>query len=426
MAPGVTPRLADRDGVGHARQGTGPGELAAQDAGGRRDPGQYAGDDPGKSRPALFFSFNYPPHDGGVSRLCAELLAGLQRKGVRVQVLSEQWDEPGSCIPAAPEERVTRLRPWRELSAFGRLRRCVPHAVVICGLWYPEGLLATLAGAWPRVILAHGLELRPTRARWRRRFWRWLMQLVLRRASLVVANSRYTADLVGTFAPGASVATLPLGVDHRRFCPGDRQAARRRLNISEDKRVIVTTSRLHLYKGHSLVFQALAALPTEVRDSFVYLIAGQGRDMSRLQHDAEALGLERVVRWLGYVPEPDLPELYHSANLFVLCTREDAGEPDVEGFGLALLEAQACGIPVVGTRTGGIPEAVSEGWGGWLIHQDDSRALAAIFAGLVEAPDEFDRMGRIARQRVERECTWEHYMDLLAQLLRKRGVSICG
>ena len=376
------------------------------------------------SEPVLLFSFNYAPQDGGVSRLCAELVSGLQRKGVDIRVLSQRRSGAGADIPPAPEQRVTMRRPWRELSAFGALRGADPVAAVICGLWYPEGLLATFAGMRPLVILAHGLELRPTRAVWRRRLWRLLMQLVLRRASLVVANSHYTADLVRTSAPGTIVAALPLGVDHRRFCPGDRQAARRQLNIPDGKCVIVTTSRIVLYKGHRLVFQGLAALPEAVRNTFIYLIAGQGRDMAQLQYEAQALGLERVVRWLGYVAEADLPELYRSADLFVLCTRDDPAQPDVEGFGLAFLEAQSCGVPVVGTRTGGIPDAVADGEGGWLIDQDDVGALSAILARLLEDPENFRRMGHAARQRVKREFTWEHYMDRFVYVLQTRGVPI--
>jgi phosphatidylinositol alpha-1,6-mannosyltransferase len=146
--------------------------------------------------------------------------------------------------------------------------------------------------------------------------------------------------------------------------------------------------------------------------------------MPRLQQDADALGLGRVVRWLGYVPEADLAELYRSANLFVLCTREDPDQPDVEGFGLTFLEAQACGIPVVGTSTGGIPDAIAECQGGWLIDQDDLGALTAILARLVEDPEEFRQMGRAARQRVQSECTWDHYMDRLIEMLQMRGIPI--
>jgi phosphatidylinositol alpha-1,6-mannosyltransferase len=188
--------------------------------------------------------------------------------------------------------------------------------------------------------------------------------------------------------------------------------------------VIVTVSRILLHKGHTLVFRALAALPERVRGNLVYLIAGRGQDMPRLQHEVQALRLDDVVRWLGYVPEADLPDLYRSADLFVLCTREDPDEPDVEGFGLAFLEAQACGIPVVGTRTGGSADAVPESQCGWLIDQDDLGGLTAILTRLAENPEHFRQMGSSARLRVERECTWDHYIDRLIQMMEARGVLI--
>lgn len=364
------------------------------------------------------FSFNYPPADGGISRLCAELVCGLGRKGVEIQVLSQRERKPGSDVPDVAEERVTARRPWRELAAVRALSRRGPRRAVVCGRWYPEGLLAMLAGARPLVILAHGLELRPTREQWRRGAWRRLRRLVLGRADLVVANSRYTARLVSEAAPGARVEALLLGVDHRRFSPGDRPSARRRLAVPEDKRVVLTVSRILEHKGHRTVLRALAALPEDDRTQLVYLIAGRGRDMDALRQEAEAQGLGEVVRWLGYVAEADLPDLYRSADLFVLCTREDPGRSEVEGFGLALLEAQACGTPVVGSRTGGIPDAVLEGTGGWLVDQDDVAAIAATLARLVRRPEDFRAMGSAARRRVEDEGTWDQYADRFLASLR--------
>jgi phosphatidyl-myo-inositol dimannoside synthase len=374
--------------------------------------------------PVLLFCFNYPPHDGGVARLCAELVTGLQRKGVAVEVLSQQRDQPGSEVPDAPEQRVTMRRPRRELQALHNLRKSARGRTVICGIWYPEALLARLAGVRRIVVLAHGLELRPTRSRWRRRLWPWLLRGVMRHAALVVANSRYTAALVERGAPGAPVTALPLGVDPRRFYPGDRAAARRRLRIPDQKRVVLTVARVVAHKGHRLVLRALAALPAARRGDFVYLVAGRGRDMPALQQEVARLGLDDVVRWLGFVPETDLPDLYRSADLFALCTREQPDEPDVEGFGLAFLEAQACGTPVVGTRTGGIADAVQHGRGGWLIDQDDVQALQEILSSLADNPEDLREMGRIARQRVESECTWDHYIEQFMAELANRGIAL--
>ena len=80
----------------------------------------------------LLFSFDYPPKDGGISRLCAELVAGLQRKGVSIQVLSQRRHGVGSWIPSVQEERVTMRRPWRELAALRSLLRAAP-----AGEWTP-------------------------------------------------------------------------------------------------------------------------------------------------------------------------------------------------------------------------------------------------------------------------------------------------
>jgi phosphatidylinositol alpha-1,6-mannosyltransferase len=84
---------------------------------------------------------------------------------------------------------------------------------------------------------------------------------------------------------------------------------------------------------------------------------------------------------------------------------------------LVFLEAQACGTPVVGTRTGGIPDAVREGEGGWLIPQDDVGALSSIFRRLRQNPESFRSEGGRARRRVLREATWEHYIQRLQALL---------
>ncbi len=372
----------------------------------------------------ILHSFDYPPEDGGISRLCAEIAAGFIRGSKDIRVLS-QVSAPGagSQVPEVPVVRVTCRRPWREWEALCRLRRgCGATPPIICGVWYPEGLLAMIAGVRPRVILAHGSELMPTRSRWRRRAWRHLQRLVLTTADLVVTNSEYTLRLVRSSAPDSRAVAIPLAVDHHRFTPGDRVAARARLGLEADRLVLCTVARLHTYKGHDVVFEALSLLPPPVRARFVYLVAGRGPDQDSLRERARELGVESLVRWLGYVAEEDLPDLYCATDLFALCTRETPHQ-EVEGFGLAFLEAQACATPVVGTRNGGIPDAVTHGEGGWLIEPDDAAALAEILHRLSDCPGSFHSVGMVARARVERECTWDHYMRRFEAALEVGGLA---
>ena len=96
----------------------------------------------------------------------------------------------------------------------------------------------------------------------------------------------------------------------------------------------------------------------------------------------------------------------------------------MEGFGLAFLEAQACGTPVVGTRTGGIPDAVKDGEGGWLIEADDCAALGAILRNLIRSPESFASAGRLARRRVEHECTWNRYFENLSSALAQKRIEV--
>jgi phosphatidyl-myo-inositol dimannoside synthase len=316
-----------------------------------------------------------------------------------------------------PEVRVTSKRPLREWRAFQCLQKQWRNTPVICGVWYPEGLIAYLAGMRPLVILAHGAELLPTVDRWRRPLWRALQRQVLESASLVIANSDYTRLLVSKVAPDARVEAIPLAVDPQRFTPRDREAAKEKYGVS-GKHVICTVSRIYPYKGHDVVLRAIASLGPDERERLVYLVVGKGPYEHGLRKLATELGVESHVRWLGFVPEADLPEVYSASDLFVLCTRDAPEERSVEGFGLAFLEAQSCGTPVVGTRTGGIPAAIQDGVGGWLIEQDDQETLAHIIRALALSPELFRMAGTQARQRVLRANTWVHYIQVFTALLQ--------
>jgi len=130
------------------------------------------------------------------------------------------------------------------------------------------------------------------------------------------------------------------------------------------------------------------------------------------------------VVWLGFVPEADLSSLYAASDLFVLVTRELEASREVEGFGLVFLEAQACGTAVVGARTGGIPDAVADGEGGWLIEADDEAALALHLRSLIASPEAVRAEGARGRVRVLRDCTWGGYWQAFRAALNRHGAEL--
>lgn len=375
----------------------------------------------------LVFSLDYPPNDGGIARLSTEIVRGLAARDYPVRVLSMQYGgETPQIDELVPTKRLTSKRPLCELSALVELFTRARNDICISGIWYPDGLLAQLAGLQNHVVLAHSAELYPPRQKWRQPLWRYLKRMVLENAKVVIANSHFTADFVIQVAPKANVIAVPLAVDQKQFCPQDRTSARAKWMIDDGKIVLCTVSRIQRFKGHETVLEAIAKLPAEVRDRFIYLVGGKGPDLEFLKSRATQLGLDENVRWLGFVADEELPSLYSAADLFVLATRDVPEKRSVEGFGLAFLEAQACGTPVVGTNTGGIPDAISDSDGGWLIEQDDVQDLSDILTRLHTNPEEFRTMGIKARERVERSFTWEHYLDRFMAALAAGGIQLDG
>src|SRR2546429_475170 len=121
-----------------------------------------------------------------------------------------------------------------------------------------------------------------------------------------------------------------------------------------------------------------APCPNATRAAFPsarYAVAGIGSRRSSLEGLVAELGLGDAVRLLGFVSDEDLPALYNAADLFVLASRRY--DLLVEGFGISIVEASASGLPVIGSRSGGIPEAIRDGETGFLVEPEDPAALAA-------------------------------------------------
>ena len=177
------------------------------------------------------------------------------------------------------------------------------------------------------------------------------------------------------------------GVATTRFRPADRRAARARW-APRDEFVFVHVGRIQPLKGISLALRALRHLAGTGKTRATLLLAGEpsgsrGRHaLAQLRRQASQLPPGASARLLGRVPHPALPSLLAAADAAVVCSRS-------ESFCLAALEAQACGVPVVGTRVGGLPDFVVDGESGYLVGRD---------------PEAFaDRLGRTLGGRRRRE-----------------------
>jgi phosphatidylinositol alpha-1,6-mannosyltransferase len=210
------------------------------------------------------------------------------------------------------------------------------------------------------------------------------------------------------------------GVNYRNFQGREKEGERIREKLGLGSApLLLTVSRLVKRKGHDLVMKALA----QIRPRFPqarYAVVGDGPEREALFSLAQRLGLSEHVIFAGSVPDHDLPAWYAACDVFVMPSRDIAGQPP-EGLGLVYLEANAAGKPVIGARTGGVPDAIVHEQTGLLVDPEDVKALAAAIQRLIEHPAEAGRMGETGRQRVLREFTWhavaERFLSALSETL---------
>jgi glycosyltransferase involved in cell wall biosynthesis len=161
---------------------------------------------------------------------------------------------------------------------------------------------------------------------------------------------------------------------------------------------LVHVARLVEKKGTRYLLEAAAILKARHRD-FELHIVGDGPLRSELEHQAQSLGIDRHVRFHGFKPHAEVRRLLQGASALILPS-VTAQNGDAEGLGIVLLEASATGVPVVATRHGGIPEAISEGHSGLLVPERDSDALAEAVDMLLTDSAKQMQMGESARRFV--------------------------
>lgn len=243
---------------------------------------------------------------------------------------------------------------------------------------------------------------------------------LLASAAAVVANSQWTREQAQTVLrelgldPQADrVKVVPLGADPEHFRPGvDTREVRARYRLNGGP-WLVTVARLEDYKGVDVALKALARLRaagTEVS----YLVVGAGRRGRTYKRLADDLGIADQVRFVGNVPDTELPALYNAATAYLGLTRKAAGR--VEGFGVALAEASACGLPVIAGQSGGVAEAVKDGETGLIVDPEDPDAVVAAVTRLLDDQLLSRRLGQAGRKAVETQYNWDRVIRDLREI----------
>ena len=353
---------------------------------------------------------SFAPAIGGaevqVQRLSKELIA----RGWSVHVLTRQHSSvlpPG--LPASDVVDgipVTRLysRGWGKIASL---------LYVLGGLWHllrrgRRGIYHAHdigAAGWLAVIARYLLsgccivKVRGGRRLYEKRFStgvaRWRFSTLLRLVDrIVVVNSGVEKYLDSLGISTTRIVRIPNAVDTRWFHPvpiEQKLAARKRLGLDTNKTVVLYVGRLAPLKGVDVLLNAWTLMPVDVQGNTVLVLVGDGQERDSLLEKISSLGVSESVLMTGM--RQNVREYYWAANIFVLPSR-------TEGLSNALVEAMACGLPVVASNVGGALDLVEEGQNGFLFEAETHDQLAQKLASMIAMQDQWVEMGALARQSV--------------------------
>ncbi|GAA1988184.1 hypothetical protein GCM10009718_27180 [Isoptericola halotolerans] len=345
----------------------------------------------------------------------------LRRQGLDVALLcAAVWDEGGRDVPlvARPGEDVTGARTWGTHPALfvydpRPLWRALRTDHEVLDIHEEPFALATaevLVLARLRRVVDR-LRGRPSPARpfvvysaqnLTKRYpvpFRWVERAVLRRAAAVQVCNDEAGRILRAKGARGRIETIPLGVDLAAFSPARRSPGARP--------TVGYAGRLAAHKGVDVLLDALAQCPgTDL------VVAGAGPEEEALRRRAEVVAPGRVT-FHGPLDGDDLVELYRSVDVLAVPSRDTPGW--VEQFGRVVVEAMACGTPVVASRSGALPDLV-EG-AGLLVPPDDATALAGALRRVL---DDDGLAARLSRRGAERaaQCSWPAVATRLHELYR--------
>lgn len=374
----------------------------------------------------LLVTQDFPPDIGGIQTYSWKLAHRLAEKASVLEVIAP--NRPGAITvdreASFPITRVSGrpdLLPFTAAPAVLRRARAIHADITLHAQWQTVGLslFSRWKSGWPRRIVsaAHGRELlfNPLSSLpVFRNVYDGLRRWLLRRVDTFVPVSHFTAELLhDQGVPSSRTHVVPNGTDPEHFSPQSNPSIRKSLGLS-DEPMLLTVGRLVRRKGVDTVMRALSKI-LQTHPDVAFVVVGTGPDESRLKKLSAELNLQGHVHFVGSVSQEALPSYYSEADLFVMPACGDP--PDVEGFGIVFLEANACGTPVIGARSGGIPDAIREGETGLLVPPSSPDALTEAVLQVLTQPSFAEELSQNGRKHIVEEANWDRVADSLYEYL---------
>ena len=368
---------------------------------------------------SLLISEIFPPKNGGSGRWFWELYSRLPKNNY---IIAAGYTKGDQAFDQGHNLNLHRLNlssnSWgiRSLTGltfywrvFNQIRKLVKqHKItsIHCGRCLPEGVIGYLLHkllALPYLCYIHGEDLEAAATS---RALTWLVIKGLNNANRLICNSQNTADLIlnNWQVPAAKVEILNPGVDAERFIPAEKNVDIKNALGWQDRPVILTVGRLQKRKGQDMLIKALVTIKQDI-PNVLYVIIGDGDEKSALKKLTQKLQLQDNVLFMNEISDEQMIQAYQQCDVFTLANRT-VGQ-DIEGFGMVLVEAQACAKPVIAGDSGGTAETMIIGETGFIIDCNQPKTLSHTLLALLNDPQKRHLMGQKARVHAAATLDWK-------------------
>jgi glycosyltransferase involved in cell wall biosynthesis len=350
----------------------------------------------------LFISRAYPPVVGGIENQNYELSIWLP-KHADVKTLANRKGK--KFLPF--------FLPYALIKALFLMPR---YDVLLLG----DGVLGIVGWAVKRcfskktvVSVVHGLDL-TFKSSFYQRFW--VHGFIPALDGLIAVGNETIRQGVARGIPEVKFAFVPNGVDtEKHFAPHERKELEDILGLSlADKHVLLTSGRLAKRKGVAwFVRNVMPRLP----ENILYVVAGDGADRENIERARGEAGMIDRVKMLGYVSDEVREILFNTCDLFIQPNIKVEG--DMEGFGISVIEAASCELPVIASSLEGLKDAIKEGENGFLVKTEDTAGFVSNIAELLRDQSRLQAFKKQVRRYVIDHYAWESISQLYISTLEK-------
>lgn len=376
---------------------------------------------------SLLITFDFPPIKGGVSHMLGQLCDHFPPDKIVVLALLTDVYHKTNFITYRRKLLTTVRLIWpRWIFLFWHGWRIIKKEnikIVQAGQILPIGTVALLYKKIlkiPYMVYVYGNDLVIMRDSKRKMK---LIKLILKGADAVIACSFYTKKLaidIGAEEKKTIVSYPCPNKSSKSLNSADELEAFKRKNNLKNRKILLSVGNLVTRKGQDRVIKALPEIIKKIPET-LYLIIGKGSDKEKLINKVAQLELNEQVRFLNQVSNEDLNYYYQICDVFIMLSRElknqNGDVVDIEGFGMVFLEANLYGKPVIGEKSGGVPEAIEHNVSGLLVDSENKNDIVDSITKLLSNTALANKLGEQGEERVLNKFNSKNEIEKIKKFL---------